>query len=578
MAATLATTLSVPLIPAQALAEDGARAMGDTLTVIARPILSVPEIVLPGGNFTIEARASSSTYGWNADLLGPGGPYSLTLDSAAYNSSYERWFLEVTVPAGVPQELYDLQVEAAGGVSDVESNAVMVRQSIDSSFYFVHITDTHLPTHLYYYENGADSDTSEMSDLHAVIDDINIMNPDFVLLTGDVVNEGELEDYLDKRYYTRAKRILRDFDVPVFVTAGNHDVGGWDDTPPPDGTARRNWWKFFGWNYLYDPPSGDSIYTQNYSFNYGGAHFVGLEAYNNYDRWRRSTYGDDSFTTRQLMWLSADLAAVPPSEPVVAFYQMDFQNQLNLNSLGIDCALWGHVHHTSGSTTIAPYDLSTDNVCDGGRAMRVVRIEGGTTVVPSEPISAGSTGSALRLSYEHANDGSREDNAASIVNNQSENFERALIKFRMDPGSAPYEVDNGELFQTVVDGGVATCYVRVASPSHSVTVVNIGPDQSSAVDGVPGRLSLVRPAWPNPAVEDVSISFSLGLPCPVSVDLFDVSGRHVRSLGSGNLERAGQHDVSWDLRDEQGKRVPSGVYFWRVSTGDASLLQKLVVL
>lgn len=579
LASVAAMTLIVPLGFDDAMAADTARAVGDTLTVIARPILSIPQMVLPGGNFTIEARAASSTYGWSAALLGVAGPYALSVDSAAYSSSYERWFLDVTVPEGVPEELYDLELQASGGVSDVESNAVMVRQTIDDSFYFVQITDTHLPTHLYYYESGADSDTSSMSDLHAVIDDINVMNPAFVVLTGDVVNEGELEDFLDKRYYTRAKRILREFEVPVFISAGNHDLGGWDDTPPPNGTARRNWWKFFGWSYLYDPPTGDNIYTQNYSFDYGGAHFVALEAYNNYDRWRRNIYGNDSFTTRQLSWLNTDLAAAPLSEPVVAFYHMDFQDQLNLGSLGINCALWGHIHYSDGSTSNPPYDLALDNVCDGGRAMRVVRVVNGTTIDPSEPISAGSTGSALRLAYEHANDGTRGDNAASIINNQSEDFEHAVIKFRMDADSGPYEVDNGELFQTVVDGPVATCYVRVAAHAHTITPVIITQQQSSGMDEkIPAALSLVRPAWPNPAVERASVAFSLGVSGPVSIELFDVSGRRVRVLDDGGARQSGEHEVGWNLLDEAAHRVPSGVYFWRITSGGNSLLQKLVVL
>ena len=192
------------------------------------------------------------------------------MDSATYESAFERWFLSVTVPYDVPAETYGLEVTASGGIYDEVDHAVTVRQSIESDFYFIHITDTHLPTHKYYYESGADTDTTEMEDLHAVIDDINIINPAFVLLTGDVINEGELEDYLNKRYFTRTQRILQRFDVPVFMIAGNHDIGGWDDTPPPDGTARRNWWKFFGWRYLNDPPPGEGVHTQNYSFDYGG--------------------------------------------------------------------------------------------------------------------------------------------------------------------------------------------------------------------------------------------------------------------------------------------------------------------
>jgi len=264
-------------LPGQACAYEG-RVLGDTLTVVMRPILPVPEIVVPGDSFTIEAMAPQSTTGWAAQLVRGAATHSLTVDSASYESAYERWFLSVTVPMDVPAETYGLEVTASGGIFDEVDHAVTVRRSIESDFYFIHIADTHLVTHKYYYESGADTDTTEMQDLHEVIDDINIINPAFVLLTGDLINEGELEDFLDKRYFTRAQRILQRFNVPVFLTTGNHDVGGWDDSPPTDGTARRNWWKFFGWRYLNDPPPGNGVYTHNYSFDYGAVHSIGLDS------------------------------------------------------------------------------------------------------------------------------------------------------------------------------------------------------------------------------------------------------------------------------------------------------------
>ncbi|MBD3349190.1 MAG: hypothetical protein GF400_08370 [Candidatus Eisenbacteria bacterium] len=571
-------TLCAAALAAAASPCAASRSVGDTLTVIARPILAIPQIAAPGQSFTIEARAPSSAGGWSASLVGAPGQYPLSVDGAAYNADHERWFIDVTVPPDAPEEIYDLSVEASGGIVDSEAHAVMVRQSIGDDYYFVQITDTHLPTHKYYYQQGADTDTSEMEDLHAVIDDLNIINPAFVLLTGDVVNEGELEDFLDKRYYTRAKRILERLEVPVYVCAGNHDVGGWEDTPPSDGTARRNWWKFFGWNYLNDPPAADNVYTQNYSFDYGGAHFVSLEAYNNYDRWRRSLYGDDSFTTRQILWLNSDLSAVPTGTPVVAFYHMDFRDQLDLDDLGIDCALWGHVHYTSGSIHSHPYDLSTETVCDGERAMRVVRVQNGGTIVPSEPISAGPTGFNLRLAFEHPNDGTRTENAASIVNNQPKDFEQALIKFRMSAESAPYEVDDGELFQTVIDGDVAVCYVRLNALSGEINVVNISPEQGSGIsDGAGALLSLIRPSFPNPATSHASLGFSLSRPAEVRVEVYDVLGRRVRDLACG-ARGPGEHEIRWDLRDDDGSRVSSGVYMWRVESDGEVLRSQAAVL
>jgi hypothetical protein len=567
-----------PMAAWPAPAGDGARAIGDTLTVIARPILAVPQIVTPDGAFTIEARTSPSATGWSASLERGTVSHDLTVTDATYSASHERWFLTATVPPDVPEQMYDLAVQASGGVSDVERHAVMVRRSIEDDFYVVQITDTHLPTSLFYYEQGADTDTTEMDDLRAVIDDINIINPAFVMLTGDVVNEGELEDFLNKRYYTRAKRILETLDVPVYLAAGNHDVGGWDDTPPPDGTARWNWWRFFGWRYLYDPPPGDDIYTQNYSFDYGGAHFVAIEAYNNYDRWRRPIYGSDSFTSRQLSWLADDLSTVPPFAPVIAFYHMDFQDQLDLSSLGIDCALWGHVHSTSGSTSSPPFNLSLESVCDGERAMRIVRVSGGTTIDPSEPIDAGTHGMTLRLQFDVANDGTEEEITASIANNNPETFEHALIKFRVPAGPASYEVDNGDLFQTTVEGEVATCYVEVVAPGLSSTHVTISPASESVVDtGLSPGLALLASPHPNPALDGAGLAFSIDAPGAVRVSVFDAAGRLVRTLRDGPCP-SGTHNVRWDLRDHDGGRVAAGVYLWRIVSGESKLTEKLVVL
>ena len=542
-----------------------------------RPILSVPQMVTPGGSFTIVADASPSTSGWAASLIGVSGSHALPVSSPTYSSSHERWYMTATVPPDTPEELYDLEVTASGGIADVTANSVMVRLAEPDDFYFVQITDTHLPTHKYYYQSGADTDTSEMVDLRAVIDDINIIDPAFVLLTGDVINEGELEDFLDKRYFTRTKRILGELDVPVYLTAGNHDVGGWDDTPPPDGTARRNWWKFFGWRYLYDPPSGEVIYTQNYSFDYGGAHFVGLEAYNNYDRWRLHTYGYDSFTARQLSWLADDISSAPPGAPVVAFYHMDFQDQLDLGDLGVDCALWGHIHYTSGSTSSPPYNLSLETVCDGERAMRVVRVVGGSSVSPSSPIDAGSSGERLRLLFDSPNDGTSEELTAQIVNNQSQTFEHARIVFHVPAASAPYEVDNGDLFQTIVEGAIAHCHVRVSAPASSTTHVTINPAAGTGVDGGTPALAVVGHPHPNPSALGTALTFSLAEPGHVRVDILDLAGRHVRTLRDAE-HRAGAHVAEWDLRDDRGVRAAAGVYFCRVTSGDERLQKKLVVL
>jgi len=64
---------------------------------------------------------------------------------------------------------------------------------------------------------------------------------------------------------------------------------------------------------------------------------------------------------------------------------------------------------------------------------------------------------------------------------------------------------------------------------------------------------------------------------PILVRMYDVRGRVVRDLVSGPLD-PGTHVISWDGRNEVGRLVPSGVYFVRLRTRDATDVLKIVKL
>ncbi len=547
---------------------------GDTLTTVMRPILSVPAIVEPGQSFSIEAIAPPGTSGWSAEIRLGGLVYETPLWNVNYDYSHGRWFMSAYVPFDAPEAVFDLVVEAAGVAADTVAHAVSVQSSIDSDFYFIHVTDTHMPTHRFHYQQGAEGDTSEMVDFRAVIDDANIINPAFVLHTGDLVNEGELEDYLDWHVFSKAHRIMRELDVPVFVVGGNHDLGGWDSTLPPDGTSRRDWWSIFGWRYLADPSAGDGIYTQNYTFDYADAHFVGLEAYNNYDSWRYGIYGSDSFTDLQLDWLVDDLAMTPPDMAQILFYHLDFQWQLDLGDLGVDCAVWGHIHDNWGSITQYPYDLGTDSCCDGNRAFRLIRVSG-STVTPVATLYAGDDGEELEVIYHPENDGASAVIGAVVVNDYPQTFEHAVVKFRVPADAVPYATDNGEIVQTLIDGDIATVTVALPLPSHSTEYVNIAP-ATQTPETAPTRLAL-SPCHPSPARSGTSLSFVLPSRANVRLAVYDLAGRHVAVLAD-DVYDGGEYDIDWDLRDASGSEVASGIYFFRLEAGGDTAHQKLVVI
>jgi hypothetical protein len=104
------------------------------------------------------------------------------------------------------------------------------------------------------------------------------------------------------------------------------------------------------------------------------------------------------------------------------------------------------------------------------------------------------------------------------------------------------------------------------------------PDQ---VVGAPLVSGGARPAlWlagANPTRTATRIGVQLAVAGAVRLDVFDLSGRRVRALLQGNAA-AGPSEHVWDLRDARGRRVSSGVYFVRLSTRDASIGERIVVL
>ncbi len=554
--------------PSGSLTTPTAEHLGDTLTVIQRPLLNIPSFVLPGGSFDISCDAPAGTRDWSAELIHGARHVPLAVTDAVYESSTLWWRLTVTAPADVPSGLYDLSVAAAGGITDVTKHAVKVVPSYPMEYYFVHITDTHLPTHLFYTDPEAATDSAATVDLRAIIDDVNIINPEFVLITGDLVNEGELEDYHIYRYFSKAQRVLGEFEVPIFLTSGNHDLGGWDATPPSDGTARRNWWRFFGWRRLANPPAGAPARTQDYSFDYGRVHFVGLEAYINYDRWRQPYYGEQSFTPAQLQWLNADLEASAGNLANVLFYHDDFGNQLNLSTLDVEMALWGHIHRDSGSLTSLPYNLSTATTADGKRIYRVVRVSNGV-LTPLATVSAGANGEKLRAVFSRENDGTRDSLSAVVTNDLPIRFQNARIRFLMPKEIQDLEVSGGTLLQTDDSGSTLVCTVGIDLAANSAQTVVV----KGRVQSPPAGMEL-RQNLPNPFRARTVIDFDLPSAGPVKLAVFGPDGRRVATLIDEVLP-ASSRTAEWDGRDDNGRPVSSGIYFYRLVTPDGTRTRRL---
>ena len=82
---------------------------------------------------------------------------------------------------------------------------------------------------------------------------------------------------------------------------------------------------------------------------------------------------------------------------------------------------------------------------------------------------------------------------------------------------------------------------------------------------------------PNPATHATDISFSTATAGPTEVAVYDVNGRVVLTLVSGH-QPAGARTVSWNGRDDTGKRVSAGIYFIRLKSPTLDQVRKLTWL
>jgi hypothetical protein len=99
----------------------------------------------------------------------------------------------------------------------------------------------------------------------------------------------------------------------------------------------------------------------------------------------------------------------------------------------------------------------------------------------------------------------------------------------------------------------------------------------SADGGVsPPQAFALRQNFPNPFNSETIIEFETA-GGQASLEIFDVGGRRVKILVSERLE-AGRRLILWDGRDEAGRDVASGIYFYRLQTPLGEAVSKMTLL
>ena len=263
-------------------------------------------------------------------------------------------------------------------------------------------------------------------------------------------------------------------------------------------------------------------------------------------------YARELPVARSLIMLSGDrqqgLAGSELSEPLVV--QVFDQNGNALPGLQVTFAI------TAGDGTLSLETATTD--IDGRAATTLTPLAGGTvsvevTVEGLEPVVFTAVGQAT----------------PDFDGDGEVDFEDFFLFAQYFGGTNPHfdldgdgEVGFGDFFLFTEHFGQPARSKLLALASERI--------------GLPEGPQLQQNA-PNPFNSGTVISWFQMQPGPTRLEVFSLSGQRVAVLHEG-LEKAGLHRLHWEGNSDQGLALASGVYVYRLVTGDGVHARKLTLL
>ena len=127
--------------------------------------------------------------------------------------------------------------------------------------------------------------------------------------------------------------------------------------------------------------------------------------------------------------------------------------------------------------------------------------------------------------------------------------------------------------------GINTVEATVAGLDPVTFTSHVTPSTPTAIHASPSlpEQTALLANYPNPFNSSTQLAYRLAAPGLVRLTIYNVQGQPVRTLVD-QVQPAGEYQVSWDARDQEGATVAAGVYLTRLRHADDAQTRRLLYL
>ena len=425
---------------------------------ILTPRLGVPVISQAGQKISIVTKSSVPFYFPSIRWQLRADDNQYTLPETSSHSGFATKEFIVELPDNIQTGAYSLLARFSDSAEIEHRKTVHIIDSVPEDFSIVQLAD--LPTF------GGDESGDQL--LRQIISEVNIINPNLVLFTGDIAYGGSWDQY------RRLVDAMATVDAPVIAVAGNHEYEGWA-----------------GYLHYFREPY--------HAIDYGRYKIISLN----------SGHSRDQLTESQYRWLLGQLRQLQDQTPIVQIHHPVHHTEgqrgyvhVRADELvalfrkhGVPIVVSGHWHgdmvfdeHGNDrrdtwdfpgtayvATTTAGADLrEAYSASPLHHGYRLIRLKNNTLQSYTYDYDGdGERDAAASIPVGKLNVVRREGNSVTVRNELNEDFPNAKVVIKTKEVDIQWRPTQGQILRQILRGGENAIEVLVDLPANSETTITL---------------------------------------------------------------------------------------------------------